>query len=104
MVVERLGAEGGRGFLSLLAGRRVAGLARGGTGLACGLLMSMMECLEVEARMKVLGAEREGHGGALRAMEGSLWDGRIEVGVREMWCWLLLKGGLEEGGGRLAVG
>lgn len=45
------------------------------------LLLLLVEGL----RMKVLGAGMGGRRGVLRAVEGSVWDGRIGVGVRGMW-------------------
>ena len=54
--------------------------------------------------MMAVGAGRERRRGVLRAVEGSLWDGRIEVGVRGMWCWLLWKGVRGGEGGRLMEG
>lgn len=93
-MVGRLGGEGGGGYPFLLRSRWVVG---GGWELVLRILL--IEGL----RMKVLDAGMGGRRGVLRAVEGSVWDGRIGVGVRGMWWWLLWKGG-RRGGGDMLVG
>ena len=64
------------------------------------LLILLIEGL----RMTVLDVGMGGRHGVLRAVEGSVWDGRIGVGVRGMEWWLLWKGGRGGGGERLVGG
>ena len=100
-MVGRLGGGGGGGYPWLLRSRGVVGGGwRGGSGWVLVLLILLIEGL----RMKVLDAGMGGRRGVLRAMEGSVRDGRIGVGVRGRWWWLLWKGGRGGGGERLVGG
>ena len=100
-MVGRLGGGGGGEFPFVLRLWRVVG---GGWRVGSGWVLVLLILLIEGLRMKVLDAGMGGRRGVLRAVEGSVRDGRIGVGVRGRWWWLLWKGGRGGGGERLVEG